>query len=290
MRPLRFLAFELLVRGLGFVALGTLALAYLYAAAMGLGGGDLLRIPQALVSLASGSTPVSRPGFSSAQLVGSAAGTTLPLAYAAMTLLALTAVVAASIRAVSSSLARQEGRGRGRAPAAVVLFILALGASLPLFLCLWLLSLHYGSDAPYLLIAAVTVLAGGCAFDAARFLEKEMDRELRGCEGLVSLPWGAGLVFPAPGTLSGYAMIAVLPRFLTYLAGKVPMVIGGVMVSEIIFSFPGLGSTLMDALLARDLETLVVSLFVLLSINAVVAFSLRLLLFISYPRWYEKRA
>ena len=77
---------------------------------------------------------------------------------------------------------------------------------------------------------------------------------------------------------------------MLFRSGKVPIVIGGVMLSEILFSFPGLGSTLMDALLSRDLETLVVSLFVLLSINAVVAFSIRLVLFLFYPRWYEKNA
>ena len=292
MRHLRFLTFELLVRGFCFVVLGTLALASLYAGAVGLHARDLLRIVQALVDFFSGagSGANQRPGFSPAALVRAALATTLPLAYTAMAIMALVAVVMATLRAVSGSLARQYGRAEGRAAASIAWALLTLGASLPLFIGMWLLSLRFGSDAPYLLIAAITVLSGGIALDAARFLEKEMDRELRAAEGMVSLPWSSGLAFPLPGSLSAYAMSAVLPRFLPYLAGKVPIVIGGVMLSEILFSFPGLGSTLMDALLARDLETLVVSLFVLLSINATVAFSIRLVLFLFYPRWYEKNA
>jgi hypothetical protein len=289
-RQLRFLTFELLIRGLCFVVLGTLALAYLYAGAVGLHGRDLARIFQALVEFFTGAETGSRPGFSPGALVRAAVATTLPLAYAAMAILALVAVVLASARAVSSSLARQYGRAEGRLAASLAWALLTLGASLPIFIGMWLLSLRYGSDAPYLLIAAVTVLNGGIGLDAARFLQKEMDRELRAAEGTISLPWSSGLAFPLPGSLSASAMSAVLPRFLPYLAGKVPIVIGGVMLSEILFSFPGLGSTLMDALLARDLETLVVSLFVLLSINAFVAFSIRLVLFLFYPRWYEKNA
>ena len=290
MRRLRFLVFELLVRGALFVVLGTLALAFLYAVAVGLGGQELGRVSLALAGLFSGAGASSRPGFSPAELVRAAAATTLPLCYAAMVILTLATVAMASLKAVSGSLARQFGRAEGRLASSLAWALLTLGASLPLFIGVWLLSLRFGADTPYLLIAAATVLCGGIALDAARFLGKEMDKELHAADGILSMPWSPGLAFPLPGSLSAYAMSAALPRFLPYLAGKVPMVIGGVMLSEILFSFPGLGSTLMDSLLARDLETLVVSLFVLLSINAVVAFSIRLVLFLFYPRWYEKNA
>ncbi|MEI6876292.1 MAG: hypothetical protein WCL50_14315, partial [Spirochaetota bacterium] len=103
MRRLRFFIFELLVRGFGFVVLGTLALASLYAGAVGLHAKDLLRIVQALVDFFSGagSGANQRPGFSPAALVGAALATTLPLAYAAMAIMALAAIVMATLRSVS---------------------------------------------------------------------------------------------------------------------------------------------------------------------------------------------
>jgi ABC-type dipeptide/oligopeptide/nickel transport system permease component len=97
-----------------------------------------------------------------------------------------------------------------------------------------------------------------------------------------------GALLPLPGTFSGYLFSSSLPRFIPYLAGKVPAIIGAVTIGEIVFSFPGLGSTLLDALLATNTDLLVASVFVLLCVNAVVAFLVKSILFLIYPRWYEK--
>ena len=59
-------------------------------------------------------------------------------------------------------------------------------------------------------------------------------------------------------------------------------------IAEIVFSFPGLGSTLLDALLANNTDLLVASVFILLCVNAIVAFLVKSFLFLLYPRWYEK--
>ena len=46
--------------------------------------------------------------------------------------------------------------------------------------------------------------------------------------------------------------------------------------------------TLLDALLATNTDLLVASVFILLCVNAVVAFLVKTVLFLIYPRWYEK--
>jgi ABC-type dipeptide/oligopeptide/nickel transport system permease component len=97
-----------------------------------------------------------------------------------------------------------------------------------------------------------------------------------------------GRLFPLPGTFSGYLLASSFPRFIPYLAGKVPAIIGSVTIAEIIFSFPGLGSTLMDALLARNSDLLIAAVFILLCLNATVVFVVKTILFLMYPRWYEK--
>ena len=94
--------------------------------------------------------------------------------------------------------------------------------------------------------------------------------------------------FPLPGTYSGYIFSSSLPRFIPYLAGKVPAIIGSVTIAEIVFSFPGLGSTLLNALIDMNTDLLVASVFILLCVNAIVAFLVKTILFLVYPRWYEK--
>ena len=61
-----------------------------------------------------------------------------------------------------------------------------------------------------------------------------------------------------------------------------------VTIAEVAFSFPGLGSTLLDALLATNTDLLVTSVFILLCVNAVVSFIVKTILFLIYPRVYEK--
>ena len=101
-------------------------------------------------------------------------------------------------------------------------------------------------------------------------------------------PRNMGKFFPLPGTYSGYLFQSSLPRFIPYLAGKVPAIIGSVTIAEIAYSFPGLGSNLIDALVQTNTDLLVTSVFVLLCINAVVSFFVKMILFLIYPRVYEK--
>jgi ABC-type dipeptide/oligopeptide/nickel transport system permease component len=95
-------------------------------------------------------------------------------------------------------------------------------------------------------------------------------------------------VFPLPGTLTGYLLNSSAPRFIPYIAGKVPAIIGSVTIAEMVFNFPGLGSTLLEALVNRHTDTLIAAVFVLLAVNALVTLLVKTALFVLYPRWYEK--
>jgi ABC-type dipeptide/oligopeptide/nickel transport system permease component len=97
-----------------------------------------------------------------------------------------------------------------------------------------------------------------------------------------------GTFLPLPGTYSGYLFQSSLPRYIPYLAGKVPAIIGSVTIAEIAYSFPGLGSNLIDALISTNTDLLVTSVLILLCINAIVSFFVKTILFLIYPRWYEK--
>ena len=163
-------------------------------------------------------------------------------------------------------------------------------AACPLFVGFWALAQAFGSETPFVFIAAVTVLLGGLSWDYARFLGADMLAQADTTHAIVFGTLGnpLGSAFPLPGTWSGYLFSSSLPRFLPYLAGKVPAIVGAVTIAEIVVSFPGLGSTLLDALLATNTDLLVASVFILLCLNAVVTFAVKTVLFLVYPRWYEK--
>jgi ABC-type dipeptide/oligopeptide/nickel transport system permease component len=291
-RVLRFLGREFLLHGVVFAVAGTAALTALYLLAIGAPPASFLETGRSFLLLLSGSGDVAaaRAGFSAGAIIASGAAITLPLALASLVIVTLSALVGAAWSTASRYLSRAHGERASAAIGGLVGVAATVMAALPLFVGFWVLANRFGSQAPFLLIALATVAIGGLGWDAARFLVADMARQVETTHAEVFTTLGQPLfrLFPVPGTFSGYLFSSSLPRFIPYLAGKVPAIIGAVTIAEIVFSFPGLGSTLLDALLSTNTDLLVASVFVLLCVNALVAFVVKSFLFLLYPRWYEK--
>ena len=292
MRFLRFLGREFLLHGVVFAVAGTVALTALYLLAIGAPPESFLETGRSFLLLLSGSEDFStaHPGFSAGAIIASGAAVTLPLALASLVILTLSALVAAAWSTMARYLSRAHAQGGTAAVGRLVGLVTTMSAAVPLFVGFWVLANGFGSQAPFLLIALATVAIGGLGWDAARFLMADMARQVDTTHAEVFTTLGQPLfrLFPLPGTFSGYLFSSSLPRFIPYLAGKVPAIIGAVTIAEIVFSFPGLGSTLLDALLSTNTDLLVASVFILLCVNAIVAFLVKSFLFLLYPRWYEK--
>jgi ABC-type dipeptide/oligopeptide/nickel transport system permease component len=292
MRLLRFLGRELLLHGVLFAVAGTAALVCLYLLAIGAPPDGFARTGRSFLLLLSGSKDfsISHPGFSAGRIIGGAAAVTLPLALTSLVILTLIALVGGAWATASRHLSRSHAQRGSSALGRLSGLAVSVLAAVPLFVGFWIIANRFGSEAPFLLIALATVSIGGLGWDAARFLIDDMARQVRTTHAEVFTTLGPSLsrLFPLPGTFSGYLFSSSLPRFIPYLAGKVPAIIGAVTIAEIVFSFPGLGSTLLDALLANNTDLLVASVFILLCVNAIVAFLVKSFLFLLYPRWYEK--
>ncbi len=292
MRFLRFMVREFLLHGIVFAVAGTAILATLYLLSIGAPAESYAETGKSFLLLITGSSDFSsaHPGFSAGRIIASGAAVTLPLALTALLILTLSALCSAAFATTGRYLAShhgqrgQEGFGRFMGLASSIL------AAVPLFVGFWVLANAFGSEAPFLLIALVTVALGGLSWDASAFLKADMMNQVETTHATVFTTLGhdLGRFFPLPGTFSGYLFSSSLPRFIPYLAGKVPAIIGAVTIAEIVFSFPGLGSTLLDALLATNTDLLVAAVFILLCVNAFVAFMVKSFLFLIYPRWYEK--
>jgi ABC-type dipeptide/oligopeptide/nickel transport system permease component len=292
MRFLRFLARELVVHGALFTVAGTAVLSLLYLLSIGAPPESFAQTGRSFLLLLSGSGDFSieHPGFSPGEIIAGGAAVTLPLALASLLLLTVVALAASSIATTARYRAEAHGQLGPEALRRFAGFLASVLAAVPLFVGFWVLANRFGSQAPFLLIAITTICLGGLAWDATRFLMSDMLRQVQSTHAAVFTTLGRplGALLPLPGTYSGYLFSSSLPRFIPYLAGKVPAIIGAVTIGEIVFSFPGLGSTLLEALLATNTDLLVASVFILLCVNAVVAFFVKSFLFLIYPRWYEK--
>ena len=292
MRFLRFLIREFIIHGIVFAVSGTLVLSAFYLLSIGAPLESYAEAARSFLLLISGSEDfsIAHPGFSSGQIIASGAAVTLPLTLLALFILTVIALASSAYTVTGQYMSEHHESAGAERFGGFLGLVTSVLAAVPLFVGFWVLANAFGSDAPFIIIALITVVLGGLSWDATNFLKADMLRQVNSTHAVVfsTLGRNLGRFFPLPETYSGYLFSSSLPRFIPYLAGKVPAIIGGVTIAEIVFSFPGLGSTLLDALLATNTDLLVASVFILLCVNAVVAFLVKTILFLIYPRWYEK--
>lgn len=291
MRFLRFLLKEFVLHGIVFAVLGTLILSALYLVSIGTPVDGFAEAFKEFLLMLIGKKDLSQlgPGFTSGQIILAGAAQTLPLALIALIFLIIVALVSGSYAVTSRYMALHFGEKTDEAVEKVLSFALSVLAAVPLFVGFWLLYTVMGS-VPLPVISLATVILGGLAWDGANFLKTDMLSQVNQTHAIVfsTLGRSLGKFFPMPGTYSGYLFQSSLPRFIPYLAGKVPAIIGSVTIAEIAFDFPGLGKNLIDALINKNTDLLITSVFILLCINAVVSFLVKTVLFLIYPRVYEK--
>lgn len=292
MRFLRFLGREFFLRGIVFAIVGTVALSGFYLLSIGAPPEAYLEAARSFFLLITGSKDYSmaHPGFSSGQIIASGAAVTLPLALMSLIFLIVISLIGAAYAVTSRYLAMHHGYKGPERFDNVLSLLTSIFAAVPLFVGFWFLYAAMGDGVSFPIIAFMTVVLGGLSWDATNFLKTDMLSQIESTHAIVfsTLGHSLGRFFPLPGTYSGYLFSSSLPRYIPYLAGKVPAIIGSVTIAEVAFSFPGLGSTLLEALLATNTDLLVASVFILLCVNAVVAFLVKTILFLIYPRWYEK--
>lgn len=290
MRFLRFLVRELLLHGIVFAVVGTVALSFLYLVSIGAPSDTYLEAARSFLLFISGNANFKTVGFTSGQIIVAGAIQTFPLAIISLAFVILIALVCSSYAVTSRYMAVHFAKKAGEKIEKIWSFVASILAAVPLFIGFWVAYVTFGNGVPLFFIAFVTVILGGLSWDATNFLKTDMLSQVGQTHAIVfsTLGRNMGKFFPLPGTYSGYLFQSSLPRFIPYLAGKVPAIIGSVTIAEIAYSFPGLGSNLIDALVQTNTDLLVTSVFVLLCINAVVSFLVKTILFLIYPRVYEK--
>ena len=290
MRFFRFLVRELLFHGIFFAVAGTVALSALYLLSIGAPAESYMDAVKSFVLFITGSANSKTVGFTSGQIIVAGAIQTFPLAIISLGLIILISLVCSSYAVTSRYMAVTFAKKTGDTLEKIWSYVDSILAAIPLFIGFWVAYVLFGNGVPLVFISFVTVILGGLSWDATNFLKTDMLSQVNQTHAIVfsTLGRNMGKFFPMPGTYSGYLFQSSLPRYIPYLAGKVPAIIGSVTIAEIAYSFPGLGSNLIDALVQTNTDLLVTSVFVLLCINAIVSFLVKTILFLIYPRVYEK--
>ena len=290
MRFLRFLVRELVFHGVLFAVVGTVVLSELYLLSTGAAATRYVEATRSFLLFITGSANSNTVGFTSGDIILAGAKVTLPLALISLVFLIVISLVCSSFAVSSRYMSLNFGKKIGERVEIVWNFVASVLAAVPLFVGFWIAYMFFGNDVSLFLIALVTVILGGLSWDATNFLKTDMLSQVNQTHAIVfsTLGRNLGSFLPLPGTYSGYLFQSSLPRYIPYLAGKVPAIIGSVTIAEIAYSFPGLGSNLIDALISTNTDLLVTSVLILLCINAIVSFFVKTILFLIYPRWYEK--
>ena len=246
--------------------------------------------------------PLGQPkAYTIAHEIKGGLGSTIGLVVFAMIIMVVFTLIGSSYATTSHYLAVNYGKKGHERFEKFMHFVFSVFAAIPLFVGVWLIyattSNRDGDSGLFItpLIALGTVLFGGLTWDSLNFLKADMLNQVGQVHGILFSTLGdksLGRFFPVPGTYSGYLFSSALPRFLPYIAGKVPAIIGSVTIAEIAFSgsggmSKGIGSVISDAMKYGYTNTLVGSLFTLLCISAVVSFIVKLIIFLVYPRVYE---
>ncbi|WP_191013852.1 ABC transporter permease subunit [Treponema zioleckii] len=290
MRFLRFLVKELIFHGIFFAVIGTVALTSLYLLATGADLQGFIDAGLSFLYLISGQVNTNNVGFTSSQIIAAGAAVTLPLTLISLIFLIFISLVLSSYAVSGRYMSLHFGSKRSEYFESFLSLIASMLAAVPLFVGFWFVYAVFAVDGSFIIITLMTVVLGGLSWDATNFLKTDMLSQVNQTHAIVFSTLGRplGKFFPMPGTYSGYLFQSSLPRYIPYLAGKVPAIIGSITIAEVAFNFPGLGKNLIDALVGTNTDLLVTSVFILLCINAVVSFIVKTILFLIYPRWYEK--
>lgn len=291
MKFVRFLVKEVLLNGIIFVLIGTVLLSMLYLVSTAASADMYLDALKTFGLILIGKGGERAIGHTSADIILAGAVETLPLALISLLFLVLFTLIGAAYATTSYYMSVDFGKKLNERIEKCINFLFSVCAAIPLFVGFWLMYVLWGnSEAMLPLIALGTILFGGLTWDALNFLKADMLGQVGQVHGILFSTLGdhkLGRFLPLPGSYSGYLFSSSLPRFLPYLAGKVPAIIGSVTIAEIAFDLPGLGKNLIDAMVQTNTNLLITSVFVLLIINAVVSFIVKLIMFLVYPRVYE---
>ena len=132
--------------------------------------------------------------------------------------------------------------------------LIFVASSLPAYILAYLLFLGWGSDSSTFLAVVSLGLGSALAVDVARLTQNSHARELRSryIESAIANGLKTQGLWPRPGYVGWHAFRNSLITILPVTAMKLPLIVSSAMIVEVVFDLPGLGESLLRALIGQD--------------------------------------
>lgn len=174
--------------------------------------------------------------------------------------------------------------------------IIYLLSSLPAFFLgyflIAILNLDLSFHPSYFLPVITLALSNGIICEMTRIINKELDTELK--KNYIKTAKAKGLkeksFLPLPGTVTWHAFRNALIHILPKLSLKIPFIISGSIVVEKVFSLQGLGDMLIDGLGSKDMNRVLIVIFVTVILVRIGSVMADFLYFLLNPRYGQRES
>ena len=162
------------------------------------------------------------------------------------------------------------------------LFILS---SFPSYVLAYILFIFL-SDMDLFLAIVSLALGSGTAMDVARMTENTHSRQLRSkyIESAIANGLKTRGLLPMPGFVAWHAFRNSLITILPVTALRLPLIISSAIMVEMVFEIPGMGQSLLDALIKQDVPKILSIVFVSVVFVQISLFVAEFLAFILHPK------
>ena len=164
-----------------------------------------------------------------------------------------------------------------------VVFVLS---SLPSYIIAYLLFLILSSESGMGLAILSLALGSGTAMDVARMTQNTHARQLssRYVESAIANGLKTRGFLPLPGYVAWHAFRNSLITVLPVTALKLPLIVSSAMMVEVVFDIPGMGESMLHALIAQDVPKVLSVILISVIFVQVCMFMAEFMAFLLHPR------
>jgi len=164
--------------------------------------------------------------------------------------------------------------------------ILFLLSSVPSYVIAYTFFMMFKSESNLFLAVIALALGSGNAMDVARMTKNTHSRELRlkYVESAIANGLKTKGLLPMPGYVSWHAFRNTLITILPVTALRLPLILSSAMMVEIVFDMPGMGESLLKALIGQDIPKILSIVLVSTVFVQVCLFIAELMAFLLHPK------
>jgi peptide/nickel transport system permease protein len=162
-------------------------------------------------------------------------------------------------------------------------------SSIPAYIIAYFLFLVLKSESNMFLAVIALVLGSGSAMDITRLTANIHGQELQSkyVESALTSGLKTSGLLPLPGTVAWHAFRNSLITILPVIAYRLPLIVSSALVVEVVFDLPGLGESLLSALIQQDVPKVLMIILISVLFVQVCMFIADLLSFVLHPQRYS---